>query len=64
MKPPVRAPAPAKWYRQRWPWFLIAIPAAGILMATITVGVAYYTRDAEVVRVEAPPLDKLSWQSR
>ncbi len=53
-----------KWYRQFWPWFLIAIPAAGILMATITATVAVYNRDVELTRVEAPPLDKMSWQKR
>ena len=32
------------WYRQFWPWFLIAIPLAGVVMATITATFAYRDR--------------------
>jgi len=51
------------WYRQFWPWFLIAIPLAGIIMASITATVAIRNADMDV-RVQAtPPLDKTSWRN-
>jgi hypothetical protein len=55
---------PIPWYRQFWPWFLIAIPVLGIAMAMITTVTAVYTRDVSVERVNEPVLDKTSWRSR
>jgi hypothetical protein len=52
------------WYRQFWPWLLIAIPAAGIVMATITTVVALRVADVDVRKAEEPPLDKSSWRLR
>jgi hypothetical protein len=52
------------WYRQFWPWFLIAIPATGVVMAVIMVATAIAMRDVEVTRTDEPVLDKTSWQSR
>jgi hypothetical protein len=52
------------WYRQFWPWLLIAIPAAGIVMATITTIVALRTADVDVRKAAEPPLDKTSWRQR
>ena len=48
------------WYRQFWPWFLIAIPLAGVAMSTITATTAIVAADQVVERREAP-LTKTSW---
>ena len=53
-----------KWYRQFWPWFLIAIPLAGVVTASITATYAFTHPDPEVRRAQAVPLDKTSWESR
>ena len=51
------------WYRQFWPWFLIAIPLAGVVTASITATYAFTHPDAEVRRANTVPLDKTSWES-
>jgi hypothetical protein len=51
------------WYRQFWPWFLIAIPLAGVLTASITAAYAYRDADVEVRKANVAPLDKTSWES-
>jgi hypothetical protein len=51
------------WYRQFWPWFLIAIPFAGVVTASITGVYAFRHADVEVHRAEVAPLDKTSWES-
>ena len=58
-----RAPHFRPWYRQFWPWLLIAIPLAGVVMATITATYAWRGADVEVRTPAAPPLDKTSWES-
>lgn len=50
------------WYRQFWPWFLIAIPLAGVIMASITATFAYRYADVEVRAPQAAPLDKTNWE--
>ena len=52
------------WYRQLWPWLLIAIPFAGVVTASITATYAVMHPDAEVRDEHAMPLDKTSWESR
>lgn len=37
------------WYRQGWPWFLIAIPALTVLAGAVTVWLAVSTNDGLVV---------------
>ncbi len=37
------------WYRQFWPWFLIAIPAASVVAGLLTVWIAATTADGLVV---------------
>jgi hypothetical protein len=51
------------WYRQFWPWFLIAIPLAGVIMASITATFAYRYADVEVRAPQAQPMDKTNWES-
>lgn len=51
------------WYRQFWPWFLLAIPFMGVVTATVTAVYAYRQADVEVRRAEIAPLDKTSWES-
>jgi len=52
------------WYRQFWPWALIAIPFAGVVVGTVVAVCAYRNADVEIVRAEAIPLDKTSWQKQ
>lgn len=37
------------WYRQFWPWFLIALPASAVLAGIATLIIAIETRDGLVV---------------
>lgn len=39
----------APWYRQFWPWFLIALPATVVLASIVTIAIAASTRDSLVV---------------
>ena len=59
VRPPIRA-----WYRQLWPWLLIAIPLAGVVTATITATYAFTHPDTEVRKESGAPLDKTSWEHR
>ena len=65
MKGAMNEPAPhvRPWYRQFWPWFLIAIPLAGVIMASITATFAYRYADVEVRAPQVHPLDKTNWES-
>jgi hypothetical protein len=49
------------WYREPLVWLLIALPLAGVVMATITATMAYQGADEELT-VTAPPLSKTSWR--
>jgi len=51
------------WFRQFWPWFLIAIPLAGIIMASVTATFAIRNADVDVRAQSAPPLSKTSWET-
>lgn len=37
------------WYRQFWPWFLISLPAATVVAAMFTIGIAVNSDDGLVV---------------
>lgn len=37
------------WYRQGWPWFLIALPATAVVASLVTVWIAVATSDGLVV---------------
>lgn len=41
--------SPAPWYRQGWPWFIIALPATAVIAGTITAVIAVRTFDGMVV---------------
>jgi len=41
-------PAPAPWYRQRWPWLLIAGPATVVVAALFTAWLAASTDDGVI----------------
>ncbi|HHH42601.1 MAG TPA: hypothetical protein ENK49_00540 [Gammaproteobacteria bacterium] len=43
------APAPRPWYRQAWPWFLIALPASAVLGGIATIILAVQSPNAMVV---------------
>ncbi|QID17202.1 FixH family protein [Nitrogeniibacter mangrovi] len=43
-----RKPA-APWYRQGWPWFLIALPATAVVAGTVTAWMAIKSNDGLVV---------------
>ncbi len=51
------------WYRQLWPWILIAIPLIGVVLSTITVMVALRSADQDVRDDMHAPLDKASWRA-
>lgn len=40
------------WYRQFWPWFLIALPASAVIASLYTVSLAIRTTDSLVVTSE------------
>ena len=40
---------PTRWYRQFWPWVLIALPASAVIASLITVGIAVRNSDSLVV---------------
>ncbi|MBT8140263.1 MAG: FixH family protein [Gammaproteobacteria bacterium] len=39
----------AHWYRQFWPWFLLALPAVVVVASLVTVAIAFYHSDSLVV---------------
>lgn len=41
--------APPPWYKQGWPWFLIAIPFTAVIMGVIMINLAVNTDDGLVV---------------
>lgn len=44
----MQQPSQAPWYRQFWPWFLIALPALALLAGSITWSIAARHADAVV----------------
>mgnify|MGYP001051331652 CR=1 FL=1 len=48
MKNSQTPPALEPWYRQFWPWFIIALPASVVVAGLITVYIAFANRDATV----------------
>lgn len=40
---------PTSWYRQGWPWFLIALPATAVVAGIVTLVIAARTFDGMVV---------------
>lgn len=40
--------APVPWYRQFWPWFLIALPASVVVAGLVTVFIAFNNADTLV----------------
>ena len=59
----MNAPLHRPWYRQLWPWLLIAIPFAGVVMASVTAMYAFTHPDPDVRTHVATPLDKTNWES-
>lgn len=39
----------ARWYKQFWPWFLIALPAAVVIASLVTMNIAFKYADQPVV---------------
>ena len=39
---------PKAWYKQFWPWFLIALPASAVIASMITINIAFTDRDGLV----------------
>lgn len=46
MRPPREDTEP--WYRQFWPWFLIALPATAVIASAVTITLAVTSRDGLV----------------
>lgn len=43
------SPAGKPWYREPWPWILIALPGSVVLAGIVTILIAVYTNDGLVV---------------
>ncbi len=39
---------PIHWYKQFWPWFLIALPGAAVIASMITLNIAFKYADQPV----------------
>lgn len=54
--------APKKpWYREPWPWILMAGPAAVVVAGTVTAAIAFSTADTIVTdRTQAPARSAMS----
>ena len=46
------------WYKQFWPWFIMALPFSAVVAGLSTVAIAYHYADEVVVRDGAPALEK------
>ncbi|MCJ7590694.1 MAG: FixH family protein, partial [Woeseiaceae bacterium] len=40
------------WYRQFWPWFIIALPASAVVAGLYTLWLAGQTTDSLVIRTD------------
>lgn len=49
MNTPPRDPSQVPWYRQFWPWFIIAIPGSAVIGGLITLWLALTHPEALVV---------------
>lgn len=56
LKPP-NGDRPTPWYKQAWPWFLIAIPFTAVIMGVVLIDLAITTKDGLVV-------DDYYWQGK
>ena len=45
-----RAPAGSPWYRNSWPWFIVALLGISVVGSLATVYVAFVHRDIEIDR--------------
>lgn len=39
---------PPSWYKQFWPWFLIALPSAVVIASIVTMAIAFKYADTPV----------------
>lgn len=46
--PANNAPSQKPWYRQFWPWFIMALPATAVVAGLTTVGIAVVNQDSVV----------------
>ena len=52
MKSPIETGPPRPWYKEPWPWVIISIPAAAVIMGFITLYLALANPDYLVVKDE------------
>jgi hypothetical protein len=50
------------WYRQFWPWFVVAIPAWSVTSSIITSTVAIRGADEVIVEASGRALSRTSWR--
>lgn len=43
-----QSPATRPWYRQFWPWFLIALPGSVVIASAVTINIAFNHQDSVV----------------
>ena len=59
MRPPREDTKP--WYRQFWPWFLIALPGSVVVASMVTIWLAASTSDSETLAVPTRTGRPLAW---
>ncbi len=47
-RPPAADAKPEHWYKQFWPWFLIALPTAVVIASFVTLNIAIQNADSPV----------------
>ncbi len=62
MRNDITSPMARPWYRQFWPWFIIALPLSAVIASTSVAVVAFVGADENVQHMQAPPLSRSSWK--
>jgi hypothetical protein len=51
------------WYRQLWPWILIALPASAVLACAVTIWLVLQSPDREVAHEIVVPVNEVLGKS-
>jgi hypothetical protein len=51
--------SPVAWYRQFWPWLLIALPASAVIGCAITIYLVLANPDREIDRTAPAPVSNV-----
>jgi uncharacterized protein len=62
-QPSQRTVRPSRpWYRQFWPWFLVAIAGWGVVSSAVTATIAFSGADEVITYQQGRALSKTSWR--